>query len=110
MGEKKTGKTPELSIVIPAYNEERVIGETIDEVWAYLEGRGLPSEIIVISDGSTDRTAQIAHERAARHPEVIKVMENELNMGKGFSVRKGCLAANGAVVAFTDADLSYPIS
>ncbi len=109
MGGKGRRKDPEISIIIPAYNEERVIGATLDEVTSYLEDRGLSHEVILVSDGSTDRTAEIARERAARRPEVIKVIENETNMGKGFSVQRGCLAASGAVVVFTDADLSYPI-
>lgn len=99
----------EITIVIPAYNEERVIGATIDEVSQYLEARGLDYEIIIVSDGSTDRTMEIALKKSVENGRV-KALENERRSGKGFSVKKGALLAAGSVVAFTDADLSYPIS
>jgi len=109
MREKKAVKQPELSIVIPAYNEAAVIGETLAEVSEYLEGRGLDYEIILVSDGSTDNTGKIAISARAKNSR-IQVLTNESNMGKGFSVKRGCLAAKGRVIAFTDSDLSYPIS
>jgi len=109
MREKKAVKQPELSIVIPAYNEASVIGETLAEVSEYLEGRGLDYEIILVSDGSTDNTGKIAISARAKNSR-IQVLTNESNMGKGFSVKRGCLAAKGRVIAFTDSDLSYPIS
>ena len=98
-----------LTVVIPAYNEEPVIGRTLDEVGEYLDGRGFGYEIIVVSDGSRDGTARIVREKASSSGH-IRLIENERNMGKGFSVRRGALAAEGDVVVFTDADLSYPIS
>ncbi|MFQ5480669.1 MAG: dolichyl-phosphate beta-glucosyltransferase [Thermodesulfobacteriota bacterium] len=98
----------EISIVIPAFNEESVIGETITEVSEYLENRGLDYELIVVSDGSTDRTLEIA-QRFCEGNNRVKVLKNDRRMGKGFAVKKGVLAATGAVIAFTDADLSYPI-
>jgi len=109
MREKEAMVKPELSIVIPAYNEADVIGGTLDEVSGYLEERGLDYEIILVSDGSTDNTEKIALSKSALNKR-IKVLVNERNMGKGFSVKKGCLAASGDVIAFTDSDLSYPIS
>ncbi len=102
-------RRPEISIVIPAYNEEKVIGDTLAEVSGYLEERGFHYEIILVSDGSTDNTEAIALSASAGNKR-IRVLKNEQNMGKGFSVKKGCLAARGRVIAFTDADLSYPIS
>ncbi len=107
--EARGRKRPVLSVVIPAYNEERVIGKSLDEVREFLDDRGLAYEIIVVSDGSTDRTAEIVGKRSLLCPG-IRLIENERNMGKGFSVRQGCLAAEGEIVVFTDADLSYPIS
>ncbi|MFQ5427705.1 MAG: dolichyl-phosphate beta-glucosyltransferase [Thermodesulfobacteriota bacterium] len=98
----------EISIIIPAYNEERVIGETIGEVSEYLERRGLDYELIVVSDGSTDRTMEISRKKSAENKRV-KALENESRSGKGYSVKKGALAAGGDIIAFTDADLSYPI-
>jgi len=109
MREKKAAIQPELSIIIPAYNEASVIGETLAEVSEYLEGRGLDYEIILVSDGSTDNTEKIAMSARAKNSR-IQVLTNESNMGKGFSVKRGCLAARGKVIAFTDSDLSYPIS
>ncbi len=109
MGLKKTRKQCEVSVVIPAYNEQRVIGETITEVIEYLEGRGLDYELIVVSDGSTDNTLKIAKKKSSGNDRV-KVLENKNRSGKGFTVRKGALAARGSIIAFTDADLSYPIS
>lgn len=106
---KKAAIQPELSIVIPAYNESAVIGATLAEVSEYLEGRGVDYEIILVSDGSTDNTAKIALSARAGNSR-IQVLKNERNMGKGFSVKKGCLAARGKVIVFTDSDLSYPIS
>ncbi len=106
---KENEVQPGISIVIPAYNEERVIGNTLLEVAEYLQGRGLSFEILLVSDGSTDDTEQIALS-ISKGNNHIKVLKNEHNMGKGFSVKKGCLAAKGRVIAFTDSDLSYPIS
>jgi len=109
MANKKSEINPQISIVIPAYNEERVIGDTLAEVSEYLQGRGLSYEIVLVSDGSTDDTERLALSMSKENKR-IKVLKNESNMGKGFSVKKGCLAATGRVIAFTDSDLSYPIS
>lgn len=109
MSVKKAVNRCEISVVIPAFNEERVIGATIDEILKYLEGRGLDYELIVVSDGSTDNTLDIALSRCKNNSSV-KILKNKSRMGKGFTVKKGALAARGSVIAFTDADLSYPIS
>lgn len=86
------------SIVIPAYNEERRIGKTLEKIKQH--GK---YEIIVVDDGSKDRTAEIAKKHGAR------VVKNQKNKGKGYSVRRGMLAATHDRVLFTDADLSTPI-
>lgn len=91
-----------LSVVIPAYREEGRIGQTIVTVRAALAAVG-PVEIVVVDDGSGDATASEA--RAAGAEQVVVQPENR---GKGAAVRAGVLAATGRVVAFTDADLSYP--
>lgn len=108
MNKKANG--PYLSIVIPAYNEEAVIKKTLERVAEYLDINHPSYEIIVVCDGSKDSTATIA-ERFARErgPDNIKVVARADNMGKGFSVRQGCLQAYGDYVIFTDADLSTPI-
>jgi glycosyltransferase involved in cell wall biosynthesis len=95
---------PLLSIVIPAYNEAGRIPSSLEAIRAYLHSKNFPSELIVVDDGSTDSTLQVV----ARHPEV-RVLRNDRNRGKGFSVRHGVLEARGEFILFTDADLSAPI-
>src|SRR3989338_7250988 len=99
-----------LSIIKPAYNEEALIEKTLDDVTMYLEKSGFSYEIIVVCDGCKDSTTTIA-ERFARERggDNIKVIARKVNMGKGFSVRQGCLEAKGDYIIFTDADLSTPI-
>lgn len=92
-----------LSIVIPAYNEERRLPATLQQVRAYLAAQPFASELIVVDDGSDDRTAAVA----AGFPEV-QVLRRE-HRGKGFAVRAGALAASGAYVLLCDADLAVPI-
>lgn len=97
-----------LSIVIPAYNEERRILKTLQRLEEYFEGRDELLEVLVSDDGSTDRTREVVEEFAAEHP-VVKLLPYEPNRGKGYVVRKGMLAARGSCVLFTDADLATPI-
>lgn len=99
---------PYLSIVIPAYNEGLRIGNTLAKVRNYLQTRNYPVELIVVDDGSTDDTARILEAVEGRHP-VMRVLRNERNRGKGYSVRRGVLEARGQFVLFSDADLSAPI-
>jgi dolichyl-phosphate beta-glucosyltransferase len=89
-----------LSVVIPAYNAERHIGRTLDIVEAWLSAQGVPHEIIVVDDGSTDRTAELV----VRLGERVSLLRNETNRGKGYSVRRGVLASNNAWILTTDAD------
>lgn len=98
-----------LSIVVPAYNEQARLPATLERIDQYLAQRGFEdAEIIVVDDGSTDCTAELAARFAAGRPSVV-VLRNERNMGKGYSVRRGMLAARCEWVLFTDADLSAPI-
>ena len=99
---------PELSIVIPAYNEERRLPETLRGVRAYLQARRLEAEVIVVDDGSEDGTAALVEAWRAEFPG-LRLVANGRNRGKGYSVRHGMLEARGRVVLFTDADLSAPI-
>jgi dolichyl-phosphate beta-glucosyltransferase len=98
---------PFLSIVIPAYNEAGRLGDSLAKIGAFLEARGIDAEIVVVDDGSTDGTAALAEGvLGARRGRVLR---NGENRGKGFSVRRGVLAAEGRFVLLTDADLSTPI-
>ncbi len=99
-----------ISIVIPAYNEERRLPSTLEAVLGHLRGAGFSSaEVLVVDDGSQDKTASIARDFASRHPE-IRLLENPGNRGKGYAVRHGMLEAQGDWILFTDADLSAPIA
>jgi len=95
---------PFLSIVIPAYNEAARIVGSLEAIQEYARSKAFPVEIIVVDDGSTDNTVEIA----SRQPG-IRVLRNLRNRGKGFSVRHGMLEARGELLLFTDADLSAPI-
>jgi len=98
-----------ISIIIPAYNEERRLPSTLDAVIGYLHRTGFPSvEVLVVNDGSRDETGRVALDYASRHPEV-RVLDNPGNRGKGYSVRHGMLEAKGDWILFSDADLSAPI-
>ena len=99
---------PLISIVIPAYNESARIGKALDEVLRCVQVRDWHAEILVVNDGSTDRTAAIVEQFSQQHPEV-RLLNNPKNRGKGFSVRHGVLHAVGEIVMFTDADLSSPM-
>jgi dolichyl-phosphate beta-glucosyltransferase len=96
---------PFLSIVIPAYNEAARIGDSLDAIQNYVRGKSFPIETVVVDDGSTDGTVEVV----GVHPE-IRVLRNDGNRGKGFSVRRGVLEAQGELILFTDADLSAPIA
>jgi glycosyltransferase involved in cell wall biosynthesis len=96
------------SIVIPAFNEQARIGATLDRVMECVETRGWAAEVLVVNDGSRDRTAAIVTRAARRYPN-LRLIENAGNHGKGYSVRNGILQSRGAIVMFTDADLSAPM-
>lgn len=98
-----------LSIVIPAYNEAARIGHTLDRIGSYFLRTCLPFEVIVVDDGSTDDTAGAAR-RHASDIRNLKILVNEENSGKGFSVRRGMRAATGEYRLFMDADNSVDIS
>jgi glycosyltransferase involved in cell wall biosynthesis len=99
---------PTYSVVIPAYNEEPRLAATLNSVLAYLHAQSWDAEVIVVNDGSRDRTVEIVQTFAAKDP-VLRLVQNPGNRGKGYSVRNGMLQARGRIVLFTDADLSSPI-
>lgn len=94
-----------LSLVIPAYNEEGRIGQTLHSVTDYLSRQEYESEVIVVNDGSTDRTSAVVQ---TLYPE-MRVLEHEPNRGKGYAVKQGMLAGTGEYRVFYDADGSTPI-
>ena len=100
--------TPDLSIIIPSYNEEMRLPATLDRIAAYLQTYAGTAEVLVVDDGSKDRTAAVAESFRTKIP-LLRVVSNGMNRGKGYSVRHGMQEARGRVALFTDADLSAPI-
>lgn len=103
--------SPALSIVVPAFNEERRLPDSLGLVAAYVASGRPPSpvEVIVVDDGSSDGTVAAAEEAARRCGLAVRVLRHPANRGKGAAVRTGALAAGGRLVLVTDADLSTPI-
>jgi dolichyl-phosphate beta-glucosyltransferase len=99
---------PKLTVIVPAYNERDRISATLESIVKYLDNRGIPYEVIVADDGSTDNTAELVDELAKRHPQV-RCERVEQNTGKGDAVRRGMQLARGEFVLFTDADGATPI-
>ena len=99
---------PQLSIVIPAYNESARIGETLERVLGCVAAQNWDAEVLVVDDGSKDDTAAIVQRWMTVHPR-LHLVKNPGNRGKGYSVRNGLLQAAGEIVMFTDADLSAPM-
>jgi dolichyl-phosphate beta-glucosyltransferase len=98
----------ELSIVIPAYNEELRLPATLSSIAAYTRSSKRKIEVIVVDDGSRDKTVAVAEQFRGEIPS-LRVVSNGENRGKGHSVRHGMQEARGEIVLFTDADLSAPI-
>ena len=100
--------TPDISIVIPAFNEAHRLPTTLDRIQRYLAGSSLTAEVIVVDDGSRDETAEVARQRALHWPQ-LKLVSAERNSGKGAAVQLGMAQATGRYRIFSDADLSVPI-
>ena len=98
---------PYLSVVVPAYNEASRLPLTLTKLMKYLESRDYIFEVLVVDDGSEDRTADIVEEMAAQHPDLQGVRNP--HRGKGYAVRTGMLQANGRFILYSDADFSAPI-
>lgn len=99
--------TPLLSIIIPAYNEEKRLPRTLGLVFDFLEKQTFSAEVIIIENGSRDRTYEVANEFASEYPNLTVIKENQ--PGKGNAVRRGMLEAHGEYRFICDADLSMPI-
>src|SRR5437773_10130234 len=100
---------PPFSIVIPCFNEEGRVAETLCLTGDYLAANAPESELIVVNDGSTDATGAIARERLKSAQIAARLLENFPNRGKGAAVRSGLLAAQRPIGLFSDADLSTPL-
>jgi dolichyl-phosphate beta-glucosyltransferase len=101
---------PHLSVVIPAYNEERRLPRTLDDVIRYLQGQSYAAEIVIVDDGSTDGTARVVGEHdGGAVPIRLVAQPDRANHGKGAAVRFGMTAARGANRLFMDADNSTTI-
>ena len=98
----------ELSLIIPAYNEAGRIGDTVTQVCAYLDRQTYGWELIVVIDGGPQAAADEARAAAGDRANV-RVLENDANRGKGYSVRRGFAEARGERLVFIDADLSLPV-
>ncbi len=104
---------PSLSLVIPAYNEEKRLPPSLERIAEYLGAAGIDAvEVLVVNDGSRDRTFEVAEQAAPLFEKIgvaYRVLENPGNRGKGYSVRHGMREARHDWILFTDADLSAPI-
>lgn len=99
---------PYLSVIIPAYNEEKRIGKTLEAVYRYLTVQDFTWEILIVLDGSKDNTREVIR-RFAEGKEHIRWIDRRENRGKGYTLRQGMLAARGEIRLFTDADNSTDI-
>lgn len=96
-----------LSVIIPAYNEEKRLPESLQKIRAFLSRQPYASEVLVVDDGSKDKTCETAEAALRGFPH--RVLKNPGNRGKGYSVRHGMMEAAGEYLLFSDADLSTPI-
>ena len=98
-----------LSVIIPAYNEEDRIVTTLECTRAYLEQQDYQSEVVVVSDGSADRTGSVVNSFGSGKKVSFHLLEYYPNRGKGYAVRYGMVRARGKVIMFMDADYSVPM-
>lgn len=98
-----------LSIIIPAYNEQDRIVQTLTETLAYLSAQNFSAEVLVVSDGSSDETCRVVENFAPASNVRITCLEYHPNRGKGYAVRYGMCKGTGEVIMFMDADYSVPI-
>src|SRR3990172_4461926 len=111
MERRSIDKEVYLSLIVPAYNEvSRRLAENLKEILVYLKAQPYGWELIVVDDGSGDQTASVAAQAAAELDQAITILRNDINRGKGYSVRRGVLAAARRPVFFFDADLTIPVT
>jgi dolichyl-phosphate beta-glucosyltransferase len=99
--------SPFLTIIIPAYNEETRLPRALEQIFTFLDNLGYSSEVVVVENGSTDRTLEVAREFSHRFPNLL-ILHEDLP-GKGRATRRGVLEANGDYRFIADADLSMPV-
>lgn len=99
---------PYLTVVIPAYKEATRIGRSLQRILSYFDSQSWNGDVVVVLDGGNDGTAAEV-ERVSGSDRRVRVIDNVVNRGKGYSVRQGMLGARGRYVLFSDADLSTPI-
>ena len=97
-----------LSLIIPAFNEETRIGRSLDRILSFLRSQPYSSEVIIVDDGSQDRTVELIRERYGNQ-DGVRICQQPLNLGKGEAVKQGMLLGSGEYLFFSDADLSVPI-
>lgn len=97
-----------LSLIIPAFNEESRIGNSLERILTFLRQQPYPSEVIIVDDGSHDRTAEVVR-KISQGSDHVRIVQNGKNIGKGGAIRSGMLQARGEYLFFSDADLSVPI-
>ena len=98
---------PLLSIIIPAHNEENRLPDTLEQVFNFLKGQSFTAEVIVVENGSSDKTLEIAQGFEPQHPNLHVIQSDR---GKGAAVKRGMLAAKGEYRFMCDADLSMPVA
>src|SRR5436190_21379507 len=106
IGRAEDHMRPMVSVVVPAFNEAIRIGDSIQKIETFMRQSPLAIELIVVDDGSHDNTADVVRQCRTKG---LKLIRNDVNHGKGYTVRQGVLASSGKYVLFTDADLSAPI-
>ena len=109
MNQKKTKEEIYLSIIIPAYNEEDRIKKTLEHIFKYLSEKSFTFEFVIVDDGCTDETIDIVKNTIGDKDYSFKIVKNDHNMGKGFSIKKGVIESSGKFLLFSDADMSTPI-
>ena len=97
----------QLSIVIPAYNEEKKISKDIEAVYEYFKSNSIDGELVVVDDGSRDKTVEIANNYKNKFS-TLKIITYEKNRGKGYAVKIGILEATGSYILISDSGLCVP--
>src|SRR4051812_21116772 len=101
--------TPDISIIVPSFNEEKRVGKRFPKAWKTLLKQFQNFELIFVNDGSKDATEKVLKKLAANDPR-IKLISYSPNRGKGYAVKKGIEQARGKIIGFTDADFAIDLN